>query len=189
MARRRGVGSNQYRTKAVSGVDAVQIDLAHHLDTMAVGELIRLAQDPKCVPAVLYRLSQHPGPRVRLGVARNAQVPPELLDILAHDSDVEVQGHALAHRSCPVGTLRWAAHHNSEFIRYRVAQHANCPPEVLEHLAADSWQIRRAVARNLRCPVNALAQLAGDADPEVSQTAIANPNLPEEYRALGRVVQ
>ena len=63
--------------------------------------------------------------------------------------------------------------------RARTAEHPNCPPLLLGHLATDpTTSVREATARNPRCPPEALLRLSRDWDDPIRQAAAANPGFP-----------
>ena len=84
-------------------------------------------------------------------IAYNPNTPPETLDLMANDADLDV--------------LR------------RVALNPNTSPETLERLANDKYcWIREGVAQNPNTTTETIERLANDKDSDVRFSATNNPN-------------
>ena len=68
---------------------------------------------------------------------RTANLPPEVLDKLAEESNMDVQRWVTEHAGISADTLARLAEHENPRVRWRVAEHANCPLEILTRLATD----------------------------------------------------
>jgi hypothetical protein len=211
---RRAVGSNQYRTRAGEATGA-----ASDLDLMAQaagmprmrcgdvwvtncrawvhppnyshgrcgmnGNLIRAATYCDHAPA-LEVMATFNNADVRALVARNNATPPQVLAHLAHDAQQEVQRKAARNRRCPPDTLAQVA----VTLPYAVAENESTPPQTLLTLIyVGNDSVRRRVAHNPSCPPEGLVLLLSDRDGLVRLGALANPSLPEEYRALARTIR
>ena len=74
--------------------------------------------------------------------------------------------------------------------RRDAAEDPRTSAKVLVHLAGDtSWWVSSGVAGNSHTPPELLRQLVGDGEASVRQTAVQNPNCPEEYRVLHQATQ
>ncbi len=83
-------------------------------------------------------------------------------------------------------------HDSKPAVRSSLAHNPNLPVELAIELMGTERSgmypaATKELASNPKCPPEALAVALGHSHPEVRQAALNNPNLPEEYRALGRV--
>jgi Leucine rich repeat variant len=138
----------------------------------------------------LVRLAAHPSMSVRLGVASNRGVDPELLRRLASEGPGAVDGsmpswatRAVAVLKPPVPAEVSAAlgenRHNR--IRASVARNPSVPSDLLAVLADDDDRgVRAGAAANPQLGTEALLRLAGDSDASVRRAAAGNRHLPTE---------
>lgn len=69
-----------------------------------------------------------------------------------------------------------------------LAEHPDCPPDLLHKLAASSaYSTRWAVIRNPQVSPDTVVLLVNDPDPDVRRLARGHPRLPDNYRMLLRI--
>jgi len=191
VARKRAVGSNQYKQRAGSVLAPVG-DLVGQVGSSdrrrcgdvwgtecqvwvwapawshgkhgLDGDRLVAANNIICLPVALALLAQDAESDVRAVVATNPSVPSYVVDRLAVDENVWVRSLVASNPDTPMVTLALLAGDEDQSVRWQVANHPNIPPEVL-------------------------AQLLADADMGVRQSVLDNPNLPDEYRLLHRVAR
>lgn len=176
---RRGVGSNQYKTRA--GVEAQSP--AADLIQQAAGQGIRCAdvwgfarrEVPRCQQLVYPPSFSHGNhgsevssvldlpPRARQALASLQQCPTDTLEQLARDTDPDVRGIIIQNLRSTSAALDIIARSGSVDTRLAVAKHPNLGADTLAFLATDSsGSIRRRVAMHPHCPPQVLDRLAKD---------------------------
>lgn len=194
---KRATGSNQYKTRQRPDCGTPTVDLMAQADGPRVrcgdvwGTRCRAWVEPL---DYLHASGGHQHGGGLMAAARNPQCDPEVLIYLATHADrlLGVDYRVAANPSCPPAALR----HLAEAMRpphllEAVARNRNCPPDTLRRLAGATWMsVHIQVAGNPKCPVDVLARFLQDQaeDVGVRRAALGNPNLPEEYRQLGRVL-
>ncbi len=177
----------------------------------------RTTPNPGCPPQVLIQMAAHPSAKIRAGVARARPCPPEALRILCADPDLEVrrrvalnpncppdvldrlanapehqlQEDVLRNRGCPSQTIRRLRQAAAEGLgaALAMARNPNTPPDILADLFDSDNRVTTLVVANPQCPPDVLVRALQWKLRDVREAALANPNLPEEYRMLGRVAQ
>ncbi|ANZ39248.1 hypothetical protein BBK82_27480 [Lentzea guizhouensis] len=152
-------------------------------------------------PDELRLLAASDVPQVRALVAQRGDLPPDVLDLLATDTDLAVaKGVAPA---LAVSQLREVVHRHGTPVFPRAALNPNCPPDLLHHLATNAPaghktfrevaahpntstetlllclhddRGRAAAARHPSLPADVLLGLLDD--PTTAEDAAANPALP-----------
>jgi len=181
-----------------------------------LGTLRLAAQHPQCPPELLEQLATHQSSNVRCAVARHPHCPHSLLERFAmSERHMSVATEALLHPAlspeiyqaatkrldaaaiyhlanrpeCSTELLRVMAASVWGGYRNRIAQHPNCPMDLLRQWvrAPLASGITTAVARNPQCPPDILIELLRHPVDNTSQAAATHPNLPEEYRTLMQV--
>ena len=137
-------------------------------------------------------------PLGRLAVAEDADVPPDVLAMLARDAEVEVRSSVARNRATPPEVLAMLAHDADVEVRSSVAGNLVTPAEVFASLASDTDEkVRRAVefgrsffaenpsriAGDPVTPPGVLANLACDANIEVRSSVARNSATPAEVLA------
>ena len=108
----------------------------------------------------------------RWHVAHNPNCPPDLLDDLTNDVDMDVAMAAASNPNCSLGTVMGLVEHPDEHRRAMAAQHPSCPPQCLQGLARDDdSDVRYWAALHPSCPSESLALLASDPLPAVRYAA------------------
>ena len=87
------------------------------------------------------------------------------------DTRTAVAGHV----QCPPMLLEVLAADSDRYVRKAVAENVACPHGLLGRLAAGSASMRQAVANNVACPQVLLERLACDDDPASRVTIAENP--------------
>ena len=127
---RRGVGSNQYRTRAViPDAQAPAPDLMAQAAAMPTAKRREVAGNPHTSPQVLAQLAGDTDVLVRRRVAENPRTPPEVLGQLA-GTDVVLARICVAenpHTSPQV--LAQLAGDKDEDVREAALEHPNLPEE------------------------------------------------------------
>ena len=112
----------------------------------------------------------------------------------------EVYAAMMNNPACPADIVhevadRWYRLHPYEMSLavMRALKHPNASTEWVDStiraiLPISSVPLANDIARNPKCPTDVLAQLASSPEQSVREGALANPSLPEEYRALHQVV-
>jgi hypothetical protein len=152
---------------------------------------MKLAANPACPPAVLWRLAAEPA--ITSYVAENPACPPRLLQLIHRRSD-EHDPDIVRNPNCPPRLLTQLAQPASHVsIRILVADHPRCPPQVLTLLVNDTaagnrWRqdlkdvettspATRALA-NPACPPRILRTYSTHYLPRLRATVASNPACP-----------
>jgi hypothetical protein len=132
-------------------------------------------------------------------VSTNPNLQRRHLETLARHPMMAVQEIVAQHPQCPVDILRDLLERNIEVtttsgigmhVAMKIAQNPNCDRTLYERMLDTQMQVlRSAVASSPHTPQDLLIGLVGDTDVSVQSGLRNNPNLPEEYRALLRVVR
>ena len=131
-------------------------------------------RNPACPHATLLRLGygENDTEFYRWHVAHNPNCPPELLEDLTNDIDIDVAMAAAHNPNCSLETVMGLAEHPDEHLRATAAQHPLCPPRWLQELAGDDdSDVRYWAALHPSCPSESLALLASDPLPAVRHAA------------------
>ncbi|OEJ97002.1 hypothetical protein [Streptomyces thermolilacinus] len=156
-------------------------------------------------PAEVETLATAPDPAVRALLAERRDLPDDIRDALAADTDAKVVKSAARHPGLSGATLRAMLDRHGDQVVAGVAGNPDAPPPLLEDLALRQPPVRKAlqeVARHrnaspaalLACladrrarrvaaahpalPPHVLVGLLADPDEEVAEAAAANPALP-----------
>ncbi|GAB4312275.1 MAG: hypothetical protein Kow0069_12980 [Promethearchaeota archaeon] len=139
-------------------------------------------------PEVLDMLASDPNPSIRKHVVNSPRVRLEVLTFLFDDPDPEVRDlvrHKLAENS---GTspelLALLAKDSNPSIRRRVAGNGRTPARLLEELALDlEVSVRKSLASNKNLPESVLERLVRDPHPDV-RAIMASRDLPGDLLAV-----
>jgi len=122
-------------------------------------------EDPAKVADLLNRVDMN------ALLARDPNMPPMLLALLASDTRREVLGNLARNPSTPPKTLTQLAKNIK--VRFHVAGNPSTPDGTLGKLASDSNEdVRMEVARNLSTPYGTLRRIAKDKTPQVREFAM-----------------
>jgi hypothetical protein len=118
---------------------------------------------------------------VRSEVAMNTSTPPDVLELLAKDSNDTVRRGVAMNYVTPSDILFSLAHDEDWYVRFRVSENTNTPPNILVILAKDSnISVRLGVSKNLHTPPDTLAMLAKDVEKYVRLGVAENVNTPPD---------
>lgn len=194
----RGVGSNQYQSRAQSHQTSVSstVNGSGLLGQVDGDGMVRgrkccgVLWKIKCEVWVYpphYSHGDHPGEEAKCIMAVNEHASPAMLKQLALDSDSNVRTRVAENSKTPTAILTRLAVDAERWVRAGVARHEAAAPRVLEQLARDpEWTVRRMVAGNSMSPIRTLADLASDQEGWVRFKVAGNPSAPIE--ALARLV-
>jgi ABC-type cobalamin/Fe3+-siderophores transport system ATPase subunit/ethanolamine utilization microcompartment shell protein EutL len=143
---------------------------------------LALAMDCRMPPEVLGHLAADENRFVRGLVAKNASTKAELLGRLAAEDEVHlVRKLAAENVNAPLEVLGRLATGRNRDLRMSVAANEMASAEFLDRLAADlDSAVRWGVAVNAVTPPELLGRLAGDEDSEVRLGIAENPGTPAE---------
>ena len=126
-----------------------------------------------------WALALSDSPDERLGVAGSESTPPEVLDSIATDRDLDVRSYVAANRRTASATLNRIVLDDHPQVRRMLARNRNTPVNALERLAGDSdYLVRLDVARNPSTPPHLLLALAEDFESSVVEAVAGNPSTP-----------
>ena len=131
-------------------------------------------RNPACPHSTLLRLGygENHLEFYRWHVAHNPNCPPDLVDDLTGDIDIDVAMAAASNPNCSLETVLGLVEHPDEHLRAMAAQHHLCPPRWLRELAGDDdSDVRYWAAMHPSCPSESLALLASDPLPAVRHAA------------------
>ena len=115
----------------------------------------------------------------RRRVALAEATPPEVLDSIATDRDLDVRTFVAANRRTAPATLNRIVLDDHPWVRRVLARNRNTPVNALERLAGDSdYLVRLDVARNPSTPPHLLLALAEDFESSVVEAVAGNPSTP-----------
>jgi len=122
--------------------------------------------------------------RLRLAVAGDPSVPPQLLVTLAEDDDEHVRRSVAWNATTPSETLARLADDQDMEIRRGVGLNAGTPTDVLCRLTADTEpRVIICVARNPATLPDIIARLSAHHDANVRQSVAQNPATPPDILA------
>ncbi len=137
---------------------------------------MKLAENVDLPPEVFDNLAVDPDHLVRLRVSQNPNVPQSALSTLAQDSVEAILVTALGHRNMPVEWLENSIAQPSPQVRLAIAKNISAPVGVLDLLSADqAVEVRRAVGRHANTTLSILEKMRSDSDPEVLLALVAHP--------------
>jgi len=137
------------------------------------------------VPQVLAILAEDSDANVRQALAWNPNVPTDLLCRLAEDNSAMVRAAAAWHPRIPLKVLLQLAQDKHEDVRAKAASNKKLPTEVLKRLAwDDSSYVRYFVLLNENLPEELLQQLATDKDPEVRVRVASHSRISQHLLGL-----
>ena len=140
-----------------------------------------VAINPNVSPEILTVLAKDSDQSVRVSVARNPNVSPEILTVLAKDSNEYVRASVARNPNASPEILTVLAKDSDEYVRASVARNPNVSPEILTVLAKDSNEyVRESVAINPNVSPEILTVLAKDSDQSVRVSIARNPNVSPE---------
>ncbi|HEY9860440.1 MAG TPA: HEAT repeat domain-containing protein [Candidatus Obscuribacterales bacterium] len=147
---------------------------------------VKVASNPNTPTTILTRLGleediydvRNPNtPGVVLAEAVNTI--PRRYGYKAHEVLANFLKHPVQGSQMPASTLEQLANHNSNSVRYRVAQHPNTSASTLEKLSRDDYvPTVRAVASHSNTPPHVLERLATHPDYTTRDSVAGNPNTP-----------
>lgn len=129
--------------------------------------------------ALLTRLAHDPCVEVRVTLAGNYAIGPDVTHILAHDSEPAVRIRTAKHPFLAPETFAHLAADPHPDVAYSIAYHTNTPAEIFAQLAeSEHRHVRTAVADNPSAPADILARFAlGDGSDE-KRAAAQNSSTP-----------
>lgn len=135
-----------------TSVDVLE-KLLHDDWDWVVGEALRNAKMPV---EKLIEFSEHPSREVKLGVAKNPNVPYEILWKLVSKNLDNVSIDILSNRNLPIDMFEEFSNSKIGFIRHAIASNSNTPTEILERLASplEDSGVRSAAQYTLRIRKN-----------------------------------
>jgi hypothetical protein len=146
-------------------------------------EIVRmgLAANPNMPPEVLQRLAADISVSVRKKAAGNLNTEPFILEVLSRDLRREVQLEVSGNPYTPLRVMEEFSLDSDEAFRVSVAGNKGTSPAILLGLIFDtSLTVLQAVAAHTSTPSSGLLRLAKDADPQVKLATVQNPNTPSE---------
>lgn len=111
--------------------------LIHHLQRNKT-EYLSVIATHQNTPMEIFTQLSHSVPRVRAALARNPKVDPHLLESILPNADFNTK----------IG----------------LAINPSCPPEVIQSLAQENWDIKKWLAQNNSTPNEILTELMSEAD-------------------------
>lgn len=180
---RAGWGSNQYTRRPGAAPTRLVADLLGQAEAAGVDRRRPCQQvwGPACQVLVgppNWSQGEHPTLEMRRQATSDWRpTPPEVLDWLADDLDIQVRWQVAAHPDTPPATLDRLSHDQVMMVREPLPSNPATAPETLGRLAAEyNLNIRTETARNPRTPPAALDALAGSF--ETAALVAANPGVP-----------
>lgn len=135
-------------------------------------EIEAFLENPLCPPDVLYRQADGP-PVLRAYIARNRNVPADLLLKLSQDPTPSVRYSAVYNANLPASELPRLAADTDATVRETVTWKKELPDEFFTRLLEDTEpRVRAAAALQPRITDAALLHLTEDADPSVRRDAV-----------------
>lgn len=129
----------------------------------------------------LRLLAKDQSPQVRHAIAGNHNTPPEILIMLANDtnkyidingSNIPIREAAIGNPNMPQDMLRKFATDADFLTRVRIARNPNTPSDVLELLArAGEYFVRESVISNPNTPISIIELLKKDSNDKVRREA------------------
>jgi hypothetical protein len=99
---------------------------------------------------------------------------------MATSPDRELRRSAAEHPNCPPEILEHLANDVDTIVVILVAQHPDCPPNVLAHLATSlTWQVRYEVAKHPYTPGDCLLTLLNDRNKGIRQRCASRRPMPQ----------
>jgi len=126
-----------------------------------------IAENHNTPPKVLRDLAEHGDYFVKARVAGNPNTPVDVLSDLAEVMDGAIDEALVRNPNTPEVVLRRI----DNWAKIRVAEDRETPVKILEKLAKDDIDVRRAVAGNYSAPTELLIKLISDEAWIVSETA------------------
>jgi len=126
-------------------------------------------------------LSKTEAADLKMHVAGEPEIEPEVLQILARDENEGIRTFIATRRSTPAEILQQLARDKDLKVRSAVAMNLSAPAEILQTLAGDEDpKIRVVVAANRSVPTEVLQTLARDTDPRIRSVVAGNRSAPAE---------
>jgi hypothetical protein len=140
-----------------------------------------VARNPNLPVELMKGLAEDKNDDVRYYLTGNPNLPVELMQVLAKDKDPDVRGKLAHNPKLPLEIMRILVKDKNVGVRYYLTGNPNLPVELMQVLAKDKDDyVRRNLARNPNLPVEILNILAKDKDAAVRRNLARNPNLPVE---------
>ena len=171
------------------GVVMGVIGLAARGDELLMSDLAceEAAANPICPASVLRRVAaadneynQH----LRTGAAANPNCPPELLDVLAGDSNDLVRAAAARNPSCPPELLARLASDTSTDadVAMNALMNPSCPEQTLRQACGDNFdgEQRHSAGTNPSCPLDLMERIIEDPARHIAFWVAVNPSCPPE---------
>lgn len=151
-------------------------------------EIVRvgLASNPNMTPEILRALFDDVSPTVRKYVAGNENTDQTTLEVLSKDPEHAVRLSIAGNASTPLHVLERLAVDLDDAIRIAVSQNPGASPALLLGMIFDNnIEVRTAAAAHRSMPPAGLIKLARDEELSVRQAVVDNPNtLPEALKRL-----
>ncbi|MFD9541497.1 hypothetical protein [Streptomyces sp. NPDC060022] len=130
-------------------------------------------------PSEVRELAQSPNPAARMLVAQRRDLPAEIRDVLATDSDAKVVKSVAPHPGLPESQLRAMVDRHGVRVIAKVAANPDATPALLEYLTRHEPPVQKAFREIARHPnATAPALLACLADHQARPIAAGHPALP-----------
>jgi hypothetical protein len=127
---------------------------------------------------ILERLASDSNETVRTAVADNPNTPKESLERLAKDGDEFVRRSVASNPNTPKEVLRSFAKDGEVMVIAAMAENPNVPPDLLDSFASNpSETVRGAIAANFLAPPEILEIFLDDKSDYVRAQLARNPNI------------
>jgi hypothetical protein len=152
------------------------------LDNPAVA--VRLVEHPAADPSWARELVKSAEADVRLALALQGNLPPDVIEKLARDEDSEVVSEVAGCQPLTPELIKELSVHPNEYVRNALAHNASLPAEALMALVAGRTEIplwmKFAMAFRPDLPTSVYTSLAATGIPGMRCELAKNPALPEE---------
>ena len=171
------------------GVVMGVIGLAAREDEILMSDLAceEAAANPICPASVLRRVADADNEynrHLRTGAAANPNCPPELLDVLASDSNDRVRAAAARNPNCPPNILvRLASDTSTDTdVAMNALMNPSCPEQTLRQACGDNFDgvQRHSIGTNPSCPRDLMERIIEDPARHIALWVVVNPSCPPE---------
>jgi hypothetical protein len=140
-----------------------------------------VARNPNLPVELMKVLAGDENENVRYNLASNPNLPVELIKGLTEDKSVNVRYYLATNPNLSVDVMKVLAKDKNADVRYYLAGNPNLPLEIMKGLAEDNdIEVRCSLAGNLNLPLEIMRVLAKDKEGYVRAGLAGNPNLPVE---------
>jgi hypothetical protein len=147
--------------------------------------LASVIANPKIDKDVLKKNVNHGSLCIRMGVALNPNVSPEILNILSKDKEKLVREAVVKNTNTPSDILDYIITHEKDgwlpTPRDYAFSNPNIPIDLLsEYSQKDDYEIRKNIASNPSLPADVLRELFNKDDRAINRILAGNPACPTE---------